>query len=229
MPIPPFTNEEIEAHVSKALASYDNDNYSDSEGSDEWDSDEDSNEDEEHSSAGSDSEEQDSDEEYTESRTAKPTPAPAPAPVSTPSTSSNTPSTTAKRPKPPNAFILFSLNRRPQLLAANPSLSNAEVSRLLGTEWRSLHPEEKLRYKSDSKVEAAKYGADAQYKFVPPSLEGAAPKRKRAARPAAPARASVSVAPAPASYSARDVNLLKKFKQTNDALNSLSSTKPTSR
>eukprot|EP01113_Clastostelium_recurvatum_P035204 TRINITY_DN4875_c0_g1_i2.p1 TRINITY_DN4875_c0_g1~~TRINITY_DN4875_c0_g1_i2.p1 ORF type:complete len:242 (+),score=73.09 TRINITY_DN4875_c0_g1_i2:44-727(+) len=227
MPIPPFTNEEIEAHVSKALASYDNDNYSDSEGSDEWDSDEDSNEDEEHSSAGSDSEEQDSDEEYTESRTAKP--APAPAPVPTPSTSSNTPSTTAKRPKPPNAFILFSLNRRPQLLAANPSLSNAEVSRLLGTEWRSLHPEEKLRYKSDSKVEAAKYGADAQYKFVPPSAEGAPPKRKRAARPAPPARASVSVAPAPASYSARDVNLLKKFKQTNDALNSLSSTKPTSR
>lgn len=51
--------------------------------------------------------------------------------------------TSTAPPKPPNAFILYSLETRPKLAEENKELSNAEISRLLGTSWRKLHPNEK--------------------------------------------------------------------------------------
>ena len=50
-------------------------------------------------------------------------------------------------PKPPNAFILYSLDNRPRIAEENKDLSNSEISRLLGLAWRKSHPDEKKRYK----------------------------------------------------------------------------------
>eukprot|EP00026_Physarum_polycephalum_P018044 Phypoly_transcript_19479.p1 GENE.Phypoly_transcript_19479~~Phypoly_transcript_19479.p1 ORF type:complete len:161 (+),score=28.68 Phypoly_transcript_19479:46-528(+) len=50
-------------------------------------------------------------------------------------------------PKPPNPFILFSLENRQRIADENKDVSNAEISRLLGVAWRKLHPDEKKKYK----------------------------------------------------------------------------------
>ena len=53
--------------------------------------------------------------------------------------------------RPMNAFILFSNAKRAELATQNPGLSNAEVSRLLGEQWRDLHPYEKSRFVAAAK------------------------------------------------------------------------------
>ena len=49
--------------------------------------------------------------------------------------------------RPPNAFILYSQAMRTQVRQENPSLSNTEVSRLLGKMWKEVPNEIKLQYK----------------------------------------------------------------------------------
>ena len=49
--------------------------------------------------------------------------------------------------RPPNAFILYSQAMRTQARQENPSLSNTEVSRLLGKMWKEVPNEIKLQYK----------------------------------------------------------------------------------
>ena len=49
--------------------------------------------------------------------------------------------------RPPNAFILYSQAMRSQVRQENPSLSNTEVSRLLGKMWKEVPNEIKLQYK----------------------------------------------------------------------------------
>lgn len=49
--------------------------------------------------------------------------------------------------RPPNAFILYSQAMRSQARQENPSLSNTEVSRLLGKMWKEVPNEIKLQYK----------------------------------------------------------------------------------
>ncbi|KAK5582501.1 hypothetical protein RB653_004086 [Dictyostelium firmibasis] len=51
-----------------------------------------------------------------------------------------------KEKKPPNAFILFTMDKRKELRINNPELTNAMVSSLLGKEWKELHPSEKKKY-----------------------------------------------------------------------------------
>lgn len=53
-------------------------------------------------------------------------------------------------PKPPNPFILYSLETRAKLAGENKDLSNTEISRMLGTSWRRLHPDEKKKYKKQA-------------------------------------------------------------------------------
>lgn len=50
--------------------------------------------------------------------------------------------------KPPNSFMMFSNKLRPLILSQNRNLSNAEVSKILGSRWKSLSPEEKQVYVS---------------------------------------------------------------------------------
>ncbi|KAK8894598.1 Transcription factor SOX-17 [Tritrichomonas musculus] len=49
--------------------------------------------------------------------------------------------------RPPNAFILYSQAMRSEARQQNPSLSNTEVSRILGKMWKEVPNEVKLQYK----------------------------------------------------------------------------------
>ncbi|CAG8490627.1 4230_t:CDS:2 [Ambispora leptoticha] len=48
--------------------------------------------------------------------------------------------------RPPNAFLIYSGERRPQLQKQDPNLQTASVSKKLGEEWRNMDPAEKERY-----------------------------------------------------------------------------------
>lgn len=49
--------------------------------------------------------------------------------------------------RPPNAFILYSQAMRSEARQQNPSLSNTEVSRILGKMWKEVPNDIKLQYK----------------------------------------------------------------------------------
>lgn len=49
--------------------------------------------------------------------------------------------------RPPNAFILYTQAMRSEVRQENPSLSNTEVSRLLGKMWKEVPNDIKLQYK----------------------------------------------------------------------------------
>ncbi|OHT11569.1 HMG box family protein [Tritrichomonas foetus] len=49
--------------------------------------------------------------------------------------------------RPPNAFILYSQQMRSEVRQQNPSLSNTEVSRILGKMWKEVPNDTKLQYK----------------------------------------------------------------------------------
>ncbi|KAH0793791.1 HMG box family protein [Histomonas meleagridis] len=49
--------------------------------------------------------------------------------------------------RPPNAFILYSQTMRTEVRQKNPSLSNTEVSRILGKMWKEVPSDVKLQYK----------------------------------------------------------------------------------
>ena len=52
--------------------------------------------------------------------------------------------------RPPNAFILYSQAMRSEVQQQNPSLSNTEVSRLLGKMWKEVPSESKNQYKQQA-------------------------------------------------------------------------------
>ena len=52
--------------------------------------------------------------------------------------------------RPPNAFILYSQAMRTQVRQENPTLSNTEVSSLLGKMWKEVPNETKLQYKQQA-------------------------------------------------------------------------------
>jgi hypothetical protein len=60
--------------------------------------------------------------------------------------------TSAKRT--PNAFMLFSQEHRAEARAQHPNLSHSELSKLLGQQWKNLHPDRKKVYRD--KAEALK-------------------------------------------------------------------------
>jgi transcription factor SOX7/8/10/18 (SOX group E/F) len=59
--------------------------------------------------------------------------------------------------RPPNAFVLYSIAMRSQIRQENPTLSNIEVSRLLGKMWKEVPGDMKLKFKQKA--------ADAQELF----------------------------------------------------------------
>lgn len=48
--------------------------------------------------------------------------------------------------KPATGYVLFAIKRRQQIKVTNPGLSFSEVTKMLGQEWTSLHPDTKKRY-----------------------------------------------------------------------------------
>jgi transcription factor SOX7/8/10/18 (SOX group E/F) len=54
--------------------------------------------------------------------------------------------------RPPNAFILYSQAMRSSCRQENPSLSNTEVSRLLGKMWKDVPSDVKIQYKQKAAV-----------------------------------------------------------------------------
>ena len=76
--------------------------------------------------------------------------------------------------RPPNAFILYSQAMRSEARQQNPSLSNTEVSRILGRMWKEVPNEVKLQYKQ----KAAKL--QEEFKKLHPDYTYRKARRKRA-------------------------------------------------
>ncbi|OHT01225.1 HMG box family protein [Tritrichomonas foetus] len=76
--------------------------------------------------------------------------------------------------RPPNAFILYSQAMRSEAQRQNPTLSNTEVSRILGKMWKEVPNEIKLQYKQ----KAAKMQED--FKKLHPDYTYRKARRKRA-------------------------------------------------
>jgi transcription factor SOX7/8/10/18 (SOX group E/F) len=76
--------------------------------------------------------------------------------------------------RPPNAFILYSQAMRSQARQENPSLSNTEVSRLLGKMWKDVPSEVKQQYKQKAAF------AQEQFKREHPDYTYRKARRKRA-------------------------------------------------
>jgi transcription factor SOX7/8/10/18 (SOX group E/F) len=55
-------------------------------------------------------------------------------------------------PRPSNAFILYSQAMRPTARQRNPSLSNTEISAILGMMWKEVPSDVKLQYKQKAAV-----------------------------------------------------------------------------
>ena len=68
--------------------------------------------------------------------------------------------------RPPNAFILYSQTMRTQVRQENPTLSNTEVSSLLGKMWKEVPNEAKLQYKQQAqKMQEAFKKAHPEYTY----------------------------------------------------------------
>lgn len=80
--------------------------------------------------------------------------------------------TTDKRP--PNAYILFCLEKRSSLHKLHPDLPNIEVSKLLGQEWKKMRQEEQAPYKT----RARQLQADFKIKNPEYTYERARKKRR---------------------------------------------------
>jgi transcription factor SOX7/8/10/18 (SOX group E/F) len=76
--------------------------------------------------------------------------------------------------RPPNAFILYSQAARSGVRQENPTLSNTEVSRLLGKMWKEVPSEVKLQYKQKAAI------AQEQFKRDHPNYTYRKARRKRA-------------------------------------------------
>jgi transcription factor SOX7/8/10/18 (SOX group E/F) len=76
--------------------------------------------------------------------------------------------------RPPNAFILYSQAMRSTARQQNPSLSNTEVSALLGKMWKEVPSDVKVQYKQKAAV------AQEEFKRQHPNYTYRKARRKRA-------------------------------------------------
>jgi hypothetical protein len=66
-------------------------------------------------------------------------------------------SPSAKSRRPPNAYILYCLEKRSQLRLAHPDLPNVEISKILGENWKSLNESDRRPYKEKAKTMQAEF------------------------------------------------------------------------
>ncbi|KAH0790163.1 HMG box family protein [Histomonas meleagridis] len=76
--------------------------------------------------------------------------------------------------RPPNAFILYSQEMRSSVQAENPTLSNIEISSLLGKMWKEVPSSSKLAYKQKAQM------LQEEFKAKHPNYTYAKARRKRA-------------------------------------------------
>jgi transcription factor SOX7/8/10/18 (SOX group E/F) len=76
--------------------------------------------------------------------------------------------------RPPNAFILYSQSMRTTVRQDNPTLSNNEVSRLLGKMWKEVPADIKLQFKQQASA------AQEDFKRQHPNYTYRKARRKRA-------------------------------------------------
>jgi transcription factor SOX7/8/10/18 (SOX group E/F) len=76
--------------------------------------------------------------------------------------------------RPPNAFILYTQAMRSSCRQENPSLSNTEVSRLLGKKWKDVPSDVKMQYKQKAAI------AQEQFKRDHPNYTYRKARKKRA-------------------------------------------------
>ena len=82
----------------------------------------------------------------------------------------------AKDPNKPKramvAFMFFSIDQRPEVQKANPTLKIAEISKILGEKWRGMSAAQKAKY--DAKAAADKKRYEKEMKAYKPPYK---PKR----------------------------------------------------
>lgn len=79
---------------------------------------------------------------------------------------------TGKSQKDPNApkrplstFFLFSQDERPKIKKDNPSLSVADIAKLIGERWRTISEDRKRHYEEKARQEKERYDREiAEYK-----------------------------------------------------------------
>ena len=75
----------------------------------------------------------------------------------------------AKDPNKPKramvAFMFFSIDQRPEVQKANPTLKIAEISKILGEKWRGMSTVQKAKYDKKAAADKARYEKEmADYK-----------------------------------------------------------------
>ena len=70
--------------------------------------------------------------------------------------------------RPMNSFMVWSREKRCEILKTNPGMSNAVISKKLGTTWKSLSDEEKRPYVEEAKRLTWQHKQDyPDYKYRP--------------------------------------------------------------
>ena len=103
----------------------------------------------------------------------------------------------AKKPKMPNAYVVWSSVVRPIITKENPHVKPfGELNRLLGQEWDNVSQEEKDRYKREILVECQRYQQSHPEKTIEASnaKKPAAPRRRgsKNKQPASSSRAATN-------------------------------------
>ena len=72
-------------------------------------------------------------------------------------------------PEPPkrarSAYLLFTLDRRPHIVAENPGMKGPKIMKQMGAEWRELDKDEKVKYENSAKKDKERYEAEKE-RFV---------------------------------------------------------------
>ena len=69
-------------------------------------------------------------------------------------------------PEPPkrarSAYLLFTLDRRPHIVAENPGMKGPKIMKQMGAEWRELDKDEKVKYENSAKKDKERYEAEKE-------------------------------------------------------------------
>merc|ERR1711970_920224 len=55
------------------------------------------------------------------------------------------------------AYILYTMDARPQVVAANPEMKVTEIMKVLGSQWRELHDDDKNKYQQLADEDKTRY------------------------------------------------------------------------